>query len=269
MKMKVCITALALGVMLLGSGIHADAVIKRVFPGNWEGWFIYDDNTETIDNSLGEFVLGPETPPQGVGSLEIATIGNGRPNLATYQFAGTPLADIHMLSFYTYNGSAGNPSTDTTRSGYLQFNVDFNGSDTWQRRLVYLPRDNGPVTQDTWKRHDTINGGLGAWRYSGGTWPGGATGLKTWGQILAEYPGVRIRATDGFLGIRVGEPYQDGYIENLDTVAFGSSSVWSVFNFEPKGSDICKKSAWQALTRNNGSPFATQGDCVSYVNNGQ
>lgn len=270
LKWNLAVMGLALLVVLGGTVPRADSIVKRVSPGNWEGWLLYDDNTETIDNSLGEFVLGPETSPAGVGSIEVATIGTGRPNVASYQFSGTPLASITELKFSTYNGSTGNPSTDTQRSGYLQFNVDFNGTDTWQRRLVYVPRDQvAPVVQDEWQEWDAIDGGNALWRYSGGAFPGGTQTLKTWNQILADYPGVRIRVTDAFLGIRIGEPYTDGYVENIDAIRFGTAAGTTVFDFEPKGSDICKKNAWLALSRADGSPFATQGDCVSYVSNGK
>ena len=32
-------------------------------------------------------------------------------------------------------------------SGYLNFNVDFDGTDTWQRRLTFLPVNNGTIVQ--------------------------------------------------------------------------------------------------------------------------
>jgi hypothetical protein len=59
------------------------------------------------------------------------------------------------------------------------------------------------------------------------------TTLKTWAQILSDYPGVRVRVTDAFMGLRVGEPYADGYTENIDTFTFGTTSgTATIFNFE-------------------------------------
>jgi hypothetical protein len=267
MTTHVVAVALAAAVLCGGTLMRA-AGFSRVSPGDWQAWFLFDDNTNTIDNSLGEFVLGPDTAPAGVGSLEIATIGQGRPNVATYQFAGTPLASITELAYSTYNGSAGNPGS-AQRSGYLQFNVDFNGTDTWQRRLTYVPRQNGVVVPDQWQEWDAIAGGTALWGYSGPSWPGGGTGLRSWNQILAQYPDVRIRISDPFLGVRVGEPYTNGYVENIDLVKFGTAAGTLVFDFEPKGSDICRKSAWSTLSRANGTTFRNQGDCVSYVSTGK
>lgn len=238
-------------------------------------WFFYNDNTNVIDNTLGTFGTGPGNPPAGIGSVQISTTGMGRPNIATYQFSGTPLANITELAYSTYNPSAGNGGS-ANRAGYLQFNVDFDGSDTWQRRLTFVPRNNGTVLQDTWQEWDAINGGNALWTYSGATWPvvgGSGTTPKTWSQILATYPGVRIRVTDAFLGIRVGEPYPDGYTENIDAFKFGTAAGTIIFDFEPYhiaiSKDQCKNGGWQTLKRADGSSFKSQGDCVSYTSNGK
>ncbi|MGD9590115.1 MAG: cohesin domain-containing protein [Pyrinomonadaceae bacterium] len=206
---------------------------------NLTDWFFYNDENDTIDNALGSFVNGPATAPMGAGSAQISVTGTQRRNLATYQFAGTPLASINELKYSTFNPSAGNPGSPS-RSGYLQFNVDFDGSDIWQRRILFLPSDNGAVTQDTWQEWDTIKNGTALWRHSGPTWPigiggGGEPGTtpKTWTQILTQYPGVRIRVSDPWLGIRVGEPYADGYTENIDKFVFGTTASTTIFDFEP------------------------------------
>jgi hypothetical protein len=198
-------------------------------------WFFYNDENDTIDNSLGSFVEGPDTAPLGQGSAQISVSGTQRRNLATYQFSGTPLADITTLAFSTYNPSAGNPGSPS-RSAYLNFNVDFDGTDTWQRRLAFVPSLNGTVVQDTWQEWDAIMGGAALWLYSGPTWPGTVTPgttARTWADLLTSYPGIRIRVTDSWLGLRVGEPYADGYTENLDAFKFGTASELKIFDFEP------------------------------------
>lgn len=202
---------------------------------NPNAWLIYNDESDTIDNSLGSLVVGPGAPPLGNGSAQISVTGSQRRNLATYQFSGTVLSDINTLKFSTFNPSAGNGG-GSTRSGYLQFNVDFNGTDTWQSRIGFVPSQNGTVIQDQWQEWDAINGGTAMWFYSGATWPGTATPgttLRSWSDILASYPGVRIRVTDSFFGVRVGEPYSSGYTENIDAIKFGTSSSLKYFNFDP------------------------------------
>lgn len=260
---------IAVLVVVVSPSLAASSTVT-VTPNSMQNWFFYNDENDTIDNSLGSFVTGPATPPLGVGSVQISVSGTQRRNLATYQFSGTPLADITTLAYSTYNPTAGNGG-GVNRSGYLQFNVDFNGSDTWQRRLTFLPADNGVVTPDTWKEWDAINGGAALWRYSGPTWPvTGQPGTtpKTWSQILSDYPGVRIRVTDAFVGIRVGEPYANGYTENLDAFKFGTAAQTTTFDFEPligppTSKDACKNGGW--MTFNNPS-FKNQGQCVSSTN---
>ncbi len=232
---------------------------------NLQSWFFYNDETDTINNSLGTFVNGPGTAPSGAGSAQMSASGTQRRNLATYQFSGTPLANITTLRYSTYNPSAGNGGGSPNRSGYLQFNVDFNGTDTFQRRLVFLPSDNGTVTQNTWKEWDAVNGGNALWRYSGSTWAAGVGGggepgttTKTWSQILSQYPGVRIRVTDPFLGIRVGEPYPDGYTENIDLFKFGTASGTTHFDFEPLPIVVDADGSASSTDCNAaGSPFTT------------
>ncbi|MBI1863001.1 hypothetical protein HYS00_02690 [Candidatus Microgenomates bacterium] len=260
---------IALVIVAVAPSLAANATVV-VTPNAMNNWFFYNDETDTIDNTLGSFVTGPGTPPLGVGGVQISVSGTQRRNLATYQFSGTPLADITTFAYSTYNPTAGNGG-GANRSGYLQFNVDFNGSDTWQRRLVFLPADNGTVTPDSWKEWDAINGGNALWRYSGSTWPvTGQPGTtpKTWTQILSDYPGARIRVTDAFVGVRVGEPYANGYTENIDAFRFGTAAGTTVYDFEPligppANKDQCKNDGWMSF---NNPSFKNQGQCVSFTN---
>lgn len=234
-------------------------------------WFVYNDETDAIDNSLGSFVSGPVGVPFGTESMQIGVSGTQRRNLATYQFSGTPLGDITELSFYTYNPSAGNPGS-VNRSAYLNFNVDFNGTDTWQRRLVFVPSMNGTVTQNMWQKWDALQSGSAQWLYSGATWPvtGGAGSTpKSWSQILTDYPGARIRVTDSFLGLRVGEPYPDGYTENLDGFTLATSAKSTTFDFDavaettpPTSQSQCKNDGWKLF---NNPAFASKKACEKYV----
>ena len=226
-------------------------------------WLFYNDNTEAVE-VLGSIVPGPSPTPSGLGSVVISAKNTERPNLATYRFSGTPLASITALAFSTYNPSAGNGGA-ANRAAYLQFNVDFNGSDTWQRRLVYVPRNNGTVVQNQWQEWDAIQGGAAKWSLSGGTWPGTATPgstLKTWNQILTDYPGVRIRVSDSFLGLRVGEPYPNGYTEYIDKFVFGTTAGTTTFDFEP-AKETCMKGGWQQSAD---PAFPNQGACIQYNN---
>lgn len=193
------------------------------------GWLFYDDNTDTYNNTpgvLGSFVNGPAGQPLGTGSAEVTIGAGGRTNISTYQFAGTPLESITQLGWSGRTTVAGATS-------YLVMNVDFNLSDTWQRRLVYVPTG---VAANTWQTFDAIQGGAAQWTYSGTTWPAPnalpGTTPKTWNQILADYPNARIRVTDAHVGIRTGNP-GPAETTNIDRFVFGTDIAVKVFDFEP------------------------------------
>ena len=235
------------------------------------GWLFYNDETDAGDPTLGSFVAGPGVPTNGIGSVKIGVAGTQRRSLATYQFAGTPLASITTLKFRTFNPSAGNGGS-SSRSAYLNFNVDFNGTDTWQRRLVFVPSQNGTVVPNAWKEWDAINGGAAKWNYSGRIWPATSkpgTTLMSWAQILAAYPLIRIRVTDAHMGLRVGEPYPDGYTEYIDSFTFGTAAATTTFDFEPyaiaSSKSDCKDGGWKNVRQADGSAFKNQGACESYV----
>jgi len=202
-------------------------------------WFFYNDETDVIDNSLGLFVSGPNTAPRGDGSIEISVSGSQRRNIATYQFSGTPLANIQTLAFSTYNPSVGNVGS-TSRAGYLNFNVTFDGNDTWQKRLAFVPSVNSTVVQDAWQEWDAIDNGNALWSWSGfagngNMWPdNNASEYRTWSDILTAFPNIAIRTTDSWLGVRVGEPYVDGYTENIDLFKFEVGFHTKIWDFEPE-----------------------------------
>lgn len=235
------------------------------------GWLFYNDTNDTFDNTpgvLGDFVTGPGSAPLGLGSAQITIPAlTGRTNLATYQFSGTLLSSITALSWDARTNDASAPS-------YLVMNVDFNGTNTWQQRLIYVP----PVAQlNTWETFDAFQGGAAAWRYSGATWPNtadpaGPTGpTKTWNQILALYPTAKILVSDPHVGIRVGNP---GPAETVNIDKF----VWETgagnkqtFDFEP--TILCTATCYVNATTGNdlndgtaGSPFKTVAKGVNTVN---
>lgn len=210
----------------------------KIRPEAMSNWVFYNDENDTIDPTLGSFVNGPGTAPLGFGSAQVSVTGTQRRNLTTFVYAGTLLSELTTLKFSTYNPSAGNGG-GASNSGFMVFNVDFNGSNTWQRRLVYVPSTNGTVQQDTWQEWDTIAGGSGKWGYSGATWPAGIGGggepgttTKTWAQILAQYPAASMLLGDPHLGIRVGNPDPSGYTENIDSIRVGTGTV-TTYDFEP------------------------------------
>lgn len=199
-------------------------------------WFFYNDESEQIDSSLGSFVAGPGTPPNPNGSAQMTVSGTQRKNIATYQFKDVKISDIDAMSFGTYSQSAGNGSPNSGRAPYLHFNVDFDNSDTWQKRLVYVPSANGTVIDDTWQTWNTTGNSLWTWSgyaANGNKWPdGNPNANRTWNDIVAAFPNAETRSTDSWLGIRVGEPYADGFTGNVDFFSITINGATQKFNFD-------------------------------------
>jgi len=204
-------------------------------------WFFYNDETDVIDNTLGLFVLGPSTAALGSGSAEMTVLGTQRRNIATYQFKSIKLSQITALSFSTYSQS----TTTTTRAPYLNFNVSFDGADTWQRRLAFVPNLNGSVVANSWQSWDAANPS-GLWVYSGSYWPAGTVTVantvtgstaRSLSSLLTDYPNIQTRSSDSWFGFRVGEPYADGFTGNVDnfviTTDDGINATTTTFDFEP------------------------------------
>jgi hypothetical protein len=207
-------------------------------------WFFYDDTNDALDDALGGFVTGPASAPLGAGSAEITlgTTTDPRVDLASYQFAGTLLADITRLSYsaYSHAGVAG-----PTESPYFVFDVDFATTTLtgYEGRLVYVPAANGGVPQNQWNAFDTLAGGSGMWTWShyannGNAWPDGDTSeYRTWADIVSAFPGAGILAGTGLAGVRVGEPGPALYTGDIDDIVFGVTdgvnTVTKTFDFEP------------------------------------
>src|SRR5258708_3792914 len=208
-------------------------------------WFMYNDTLDTIDNTLGSFVQGPDTPPHGRGSVQFIVEATplNRKNIATFQFQGMSLASITAMAFSAYSHSG---VAAPTESPFLNFNVDFIGSSsTFQGRLNYVPSANLPgglVPQDTWNTFDVIDNGNALWTWSrymssGNMWPdGNPNQYRTWGAIKTAFPNARLLPLPigGWLGVRVGSPtIPPGYTGNIDSFTWGIASGTTIFEFEP------------------------------------
>lgn len=183
---------------------------------------------------MGLFVLGPVTPPLGTGSVLINPLlaSNARTLLTNGGFGGTVLSNVSALSYAYYQPSG---AWSSTEAPFLRFNVDFSGSTSYQGSLVYIPSANGPVTQDSWQNTGNIVLGSSQWVYSGANWPAPnaqpGTTPKSWSQILADYPAIRMHPLFSQIGIRVGEPGPTGLTANLDNFSITISATTKTYDF--------------------------------------
>ncbi len=191
-------------------------------------WFFYNDTNDTVmtlnqfsgASGVNNIVAGPG--PEGAAQMTLDTNPNPRYNIATYRYNDVKLSDIGSLKYRIYD-------TDPTNgTPFLNFNIDFNNSDTWQKRLVQVPTS---LVANTWTIVDAL---AGSWTYSGATWPAGLvdnTGTtpgtipRTWAQILANYPNAETRSTDSWLGVRVGQPGPAGDTGYVSWIEFDGETT--------------------------------------------
>lgn len=209
------------------NSLETESKVDAYLNGNW---FFYNDTNDTImsinqfsgTGGVNDIVSGPGAV--GAAQMTLHNDANARYNIATYQFKDVKLADISSLKYRIYDASA------SSQTPYLHFNVDFDNSDTWQRRLVQVPTG---VSVNTWTEVDALSG---MWTLSGGNWPVGVNTLvpfsgvtaRTWADIIADYPNAETRSTDSFFGVRVGHPGPAGEISYVDWVEFDGQ----VYDFE-------------------------------------
>ncbi len=210
--------------------IVTNAEIATDIPGlltDLTQWVFYNDTNNTImtPNQFsglgGVNEIAAFAGSNGAAKMVLDSGTNPRYNIATYQFMDVPLADISSIKYRIYDASV------SSQTPYLNFNIDFNNSNTWQNRLVHVPTG---VAANTWTEVDAIAGGSAMWLYSGATWPAGAVSAGTipggtsgtarsWADILADYPNAETRSTDSFFGVRVGHPGpngEEGYVDYIE-----------------------------------------------------
>lgn len=191
-------------------------------------WYFYNDANDTV-MSIDQFSgtgganhFASHAGTNGAAYMKLDTSTSSRYNIATSQFGGTLLSAITDLSFRIEDATTG-----TSQMPFLTMNIDFNNSDAWQKRLVYIP---ATVSGNTVV--DAIQGGSAMWEYSGTNWPAGVTSTGTilgttarsWNDIKADYPSAKLLTTGAFLGIRVGHPGPVGEEGYVDWVKFNGTT---------------------------------------------
>jgi hypothetical protein len=220
----------------------------------------------------GAFVVGPESPPAGIGSLELQTpLPTDKVSLFNYEHVGTPLSSISAIGYSTYRDPTSTASAVQAPSINIQ--IDKNGGSYVPgdfATLVFEPVYNsgqGAVTPGEWQDWDAYVGGAAMW------WSTRAAGgclvppcFMTWNQMLAAYPGATIL---GGFGVNQGSG-NGGLTAATDALKLSYGDICATYDFEPfRSTNECKKGGWQTMRRADGSEFKNQGDCVSYVNTGR
>jgi hypothetical protein len=200
--------------------------------------------------------------PEGLGSssLELATTAStaDKAGLYTHTMAGTPLADVTDLSYWTYQAQ-GPAVADASYQLQVETGCGFT-------TLVYEPYWNGTPTAATWEQWD-VDAGL-FWSSKSitcgdGTLVAGAGGppLYTLADVQAMFPDATVTG----IGVNIGT-FNPDYRVAVDGVQFDDT----IFDFEtgtrPTSKDQCKDGGWATF---DDPSFANQGDCVSFAETGR
>lgn len=236
------VSAIAAAMLLLAHAAAPRAAVVTVDSGDLvtfpaAGWWF----VEEVTIASGTLVLGPATPPLGVGSAHMTLDATGRELLGTLDYAGTRLDQFTRLEYSTYRSSA---DAGNNLAISLQLEIDFDVTDLFtgfQGRLVFepyfTPGVGGTIISGQWR---TWNALAGRW------WSSKATSLPaygsacpqsspcTWAQVLANYPnaGLRTGTGNGSVLLKAGGPWP-GFDGNVDALTIGVSSNDTTYDFEP------------------------------------
>ena len=282
---KSLILAIAATVAIaVGFGVlAASSTTLTVTPANLQGWQIQGDPGTSVT-----FVDGPLTPPLGSGSVRFQIPANGDlfTNLRNPNYAGTPLAGLTSLDYFTYvtNNVDG-------QAPYLILNVDTDNDGISDDRLFFEPvyqsgaypgdavpnqcvSNPGCVTPGQWQHWNALAGGW--WSLNDFTF---GPPLHTLAGYEALHPGTKIvNREDGAGGVRIvaggGLGAWDNFDGNVDAFTIGVNDNNTTYNFDlhnaPTTAAQCKNGGWQSFNPNRpAGPFKNQGDCIQYVNTGK
>jgi hypothetical protein len=276
--------SVAMSVSAVVPGFAASTTTVTVTPGNMQGWFFVQETPAPtppltpLTAAKGTLVVGPGTPPMGVGSarLPAPTSADGQA-LILNGYQGTKLADITQLGYSTFVATGGPPQAVS-----LQFTIDSDVTDantSFQGRLVFEPYESNTVNANVWQTWDPT---AGEWWATGGpatyaTRPITAACPQSspclWSTIISNFQNAGIRVGDPAGVILKSGSNWTNFNGNVDKLVIGVGGNVTTFDFEPydvaTDKDECKGKGWQNVTRADGSSFKNQGDCVSYTNTGR
>ena len=184
----------------------AGATTVVVNPSNMDGWAFYI----TSPDGIGSFVVGPATPPLGVGSARFftGTHGDERIELRNTNYSGTLLSSLTALGFSTYA-----TSWNGQQVPYLMLNIDWDGDGVVDDNIFFEPPyqtpasgnsalpNQGDAVLNTWQTWNALVGGWWSNNWGGMT-PG--TGVQSLATYIAAFPNASIvNSSTGLGGVRL------------------------------------------------------------------
>jgi hypothetical protein len=240
--------------------------------------WMFDPETGTTGQF--EFTEGPGTPLIGSGSaaFSLADDEDGMALFGSIFEGSTPLTAIEELEYNTYQSEEFAEQTTS-----LQFNINYDGEDDWQGRLVFEPYYEGTIITGEWQTWNALT--------QRGWWATGDTGAEvcpidnpcTWDEITEAFPDAVIRAEEeldgsGLIIFKAGSNWGEfeGHVDGFSIAYNGEAQT---YNFtasaeddeeengedpsDPAVKEDCKNGGWAQYG------FRNQGQCIRYVNTGK
>ncbi|MDQ2806925.1 MAG: hypothetical protein M3Z04_08455, partial [Chloroflexota bacterium] len=209
-----------------------------VRPSSLQGWASYDEN-----GASHAFVIGPATPPFGIGSYALLTgAGNGtnqggKTYFATNAYSGTLLSNISSVSYRTYVDPASTSDPNLVTAINIQLDADGNG--TRDAALIFEPYYTyGPPTRGVWQ---TWNARPGIWWNNNAICGHGAVTFQSLSQWMSDCPAAQLvqwyPRADGYATQLVAGQTSGGgwanFIGNTDGFELGVNYNSTTYDFEP------------------------------------
>lgn len=251
--------AVIAGIVALAFAGTASAADHVIVTQNSAGW----TQDDTRGGGTVEWTEEYGAPPGlGDGSLELTTTLNpaDKAGLYNHTMAGTPLADVDTLSFWTYQATTVQPPH---AAASYQLQIDVNGLSTpgGFTTLVYEPYWNGVVLNGQWQYWDVEEGLFWSSRTVAECGlVAGAGGPPLY--LLDAVKPLCPNAVVVGIGVNIGTN-NPGYTVATDGVQFNDT----IYDFEvgrrPSTKDDCKDDGWMTF---NDPSFKNQGECIKWVN---
>jgi hypothetical protein len=235
-----------------------------VSPLNQHGWTTAD----TRPGGAVTFVVDM-TAPSGNGALQLTTDLTTTAKAQYMHDTNTLLSSVTELGYYTKQNSATFPEGAPSYQLATCLGGVMGATCIGFTTLVFEPYQNpelGPVVPGTWQNWDVDQGLF--WSSKTFMCPNGTIVGTSGGPATYTLSAIKTACPNAVVvqyGVNVGSN-NPGY--NVETDLFDFNGT--VYDFEPlvviRNKDQCKDGGWRTGTREDGTGFKNQGECVSYAN---
>lgn len=261
MKKLLAVCIIALLAALVPTRSVAATIVTVGNTGDWQ--LTATDGSPAAPPPSALFVVGPDVPPLGVGSLEFRTspAGSDAAQARNTAFGGVLLSDFTALGYSSYveqnNGGTSGTLGNGGQAPYIIMQVDYDGNSSVDDLLFFEPlyqgatffptNPQGPLAMQTWQTWDALAGGWYSVFGTAGSGPG--ANVKSFNTFFTPALGGDadarlVNSSSGLGGLRFvvgfGGPTDFGnFIGNIDNVTVDTATIAALtYDFEPDSAPV-------------------------------